>query len=261
MIPNHIMELLRFGGTTARSQQSFARQCGKAIRNAAAASVERSRRAVHEEWARIAQDRRHQKKQASKAQPEEVLRGDRGSWQGTPTDPDRVARQALAMEAKLVRLRARRAESKAREEEQARRDAAQAKAEGLSAAGAFTRVAKGDITAGGLRVEAAGPGTEGDWARWETPAGENRRWQTLERWWKWQTERSTESTAERFQSLVVAQDGVCCRRAQGRRCQQGGYRRHGIVLCGGCRATEKVLGCQVCGVAGDIHSPGWGAVG
>ena len=93
------------------------------------------------------------------------------------------------------------------------------------------------------------------------PAGENRRWQTLWRRWKWQTERNTASTAERFQSLIVAQDGVCNQWAQGRRCQQEGYRRHGIVRCGGCRATEKVLGCQVCGVAGDIHSPGWGAVG
>jgi len=227
MMPKQATDLLRFGGTSERSQKAFTRQCGRALRSAAAASVERSRRAVHEMREELAAAQRTQKaqdrrKEATAAAPDN-LKGDRGVWKGTPTDPQRVTQQQLAMETKLVRLRAVRAAAKARDIERTQRETVKAQMDSARPAGVFTQVAKGDATAGGQQIEAAGQNADGGWARWETEAGSNRRWQTLERWWHWQTERNTSVEATRFQSLIVAQDGVCSQRTEGIRCQEGGY--------------------------------------
>ena len=60
-------------------------------------------------------------------------------------------------------------------------------------------------------MEAAGQATEKHWARWEPTDITERRWATLDRWWKWQTEtdRPTNPNAKRFQALTVAHEGVC----------------------------------------------------
>lgn len=208
--------------------------------------------------AQRAQDRR---KTETPPAPE-ILKGDRGAWKGVPRDPMRVVKQQLAMETKLIRQRAARATARERDSERKRRDTAELQLGGRSAEGVFNRVSKGDASAGGQQVEAAGHSTDG-WARWEATSINNRRWATLDRWWHWQTEsaRPTPAHAKRFQTLIIAQDGVCGNRVEGIRCQNGGYNRQGRTRCGGCRAAKGATGCQVCGTEGDIRSHGWGSMG
>ena len=264
MIPKQTTDLLRFCGTSERSQKAFTRQCGRALRNAAAASVERSRRAVHEMREGLAADKHTQKAQDRRTEAtvaaQDSLKGDRGVWKGIPNDPQRVQQQQLAMETKLVRSRAARAAAKTRDDERTQRETANAQMDSARPAGVFIQVAKGDATAGGQQIEAARQNADSGWDRWEE-GGSNRRWQTLGKWWRWQTERNTSVQSTRFQSLIVAQDGVCSRRTEGVRCQKGGYHRQRQTLCGGCRAHNTEAGCQTCGTTGDISTPGWGAVG
>ena len=93
------------------------------------------------------------------------------------------------------------------------------------------------------------------WPRWETAAGSNRCWSTLERCGSGKL--STTRAMTSFQTLVIAHDEVCRSRVDGFQCQNGGYNRQGPTRCGGCCAADREIGCQVCGTARDTRSQEW----
>ena len=89
MVPISITDLLRFGGASTRSRTTFTRQSGRAIREAAAACVEKGRTAAHDaRQAETTEDTTSDKARQPTKTSDQTLRGDRGQWAGQPLRPE-----------------------------------------------------------------------------------------------------------------------------------------------------------------------------